>query len=73
MCVTFTTQQRTHSLEATMHPSPYHSSYPQVRVTFTTQRPSDYVMPYELLERHSVSFATLEKRSNRLATVVVGV
>lgn len=56
-----------------MHPSPYHSSYPQVRVTFTTQRPSDYVMPYELLERHSVSFATLEKRSNRLATVVVGV
>lgn len=39
---------------------------------FSTVRPSDYSVPYSVLEKNSVAFSAVDKRSNKLLTVMVG-
>jgi hypothetical protein len=41
------------------------------KVMFSTVRPIDYSMPYATLEANNVSFSAVDKRGNRLLTVVV--
>ena len=39
------------------------------RLSFYTVRPSDYPIPYDALEAHSVLFSAVEKSENRVLTV----
>lgn len=41
------------------------------RVMFTTVRPADYSVPYNVMEKNSVAFSAVEKRSNKFLTVMV--
>lgn len=38
---------------------------------FTTVRPSDYSVPYSVMEKNSVAFSAVDKRSKRFLTVMV--
>jgi hypothetical protein len=40
---------------------------------FSTVRPQDYSVPYSVLEKNSVAFSAVDKRSNKLLTVMVSV
>lgn len=57
---------------ALLHADVLDSSEAQ-RVVFTTVRPSDYSVPYTVLEKNSVAFSAVDKRSNKLLTVMVSV
>lgn len=41
------------------------------KVVFATVRPADYSLPYTTLEKNSVAFSAVDKRSNKLLTVMV--
>eukprot|EP00878_Enallax_costatus_P018327 GHUV01019288.1.p1 GENE.GHUV01019288.1~~GHUV01019288.1.p1 ORF type:complete len:345 (+),score=69.17 GHUV01019288.1:331-1365(+) len=41
------------------------------RVMFTTVRPADYSVPYSVMEKNSVAFSAVDKRSNKFLTVMV--
>lgn len=41
------------------------------KVSFSTIRPADYSVPYDVLEKHQVQFSAVDKRNNRLMTVMV--
>jgi hypothetical protein len=38
---------------------------------FSTVRPADYSVPYAVLEKNAVAFSAVDKRSNKLLTVMV--
>jgi hypothetical protein len=39
---------------------------------FSSIRPADYSVPYSVLEKNGVAFSAVDKRSNKLLTVLVG-
>lgn len=39
---------------------------------FSTVRPGDYSLPYATLEKNNVAFTALDKRGNKLLTIMVG-
>lgn len=41
-------------------------------MVFATVRPADYSVPYATLEKNNVAFSAVDKRSNKLLTVMVG-
>jgi hypothetical protein len=41
------------------------------KVMFSTVRPQDYSVPYAVLEKNSVAFSAVDKRGNKLLTVMV--
>lgn len=41
------------------------------RISFCTTRPTDYSVPYELLEQNAVQFTAMDKRGNRLMSILV--
>ncbi|KAG1677023.1 hypothetical protein FOA52_001192 [Chlamydomonas sp. UWO 241] len=43
----------------------------RVRLTLYSQRPADYVLPYERLENNGVIFSVLERRGNTVATIMM--
>jgi hypothetical protein len=43
------------------------------KVVFATTRPADYSLPYSTMEKNNVAFSAVDKRSNKLLTVMVGV
>jgi len=43
------------------------------KVMFSSVRPADYSVPYSVLEKNGVAFSAVDKRSNKLLTVLVGV
>lgn len=43
------------------------------KVVFATVRPADYSLPYSTMEKNSVAFSAVDKRSNKLLTVMVRV
>jgi hypothetical protein len=40
-------------------------------VVFATVRPADYSLPYSTMEKNNVAFSAVDKRSNKLLTVMV--
>lgn len=42
-----------------------------VRITYFTQRPIDYVMPYDKLESNGVVFSTLDQRHDKVPTILM--
>lgn len=44
----------------------------QAKVVFSSVRPADYSVPYSVLEKNGVAFSAVDKRSNKLLTVMVG-
>ena len=43
----------------------------KARITFATVRPGDYSVPYDILEANGVQFSAIDKRNNKLLTVMV--
>ncbi|WIA09703.1 hypothetical protein OEZ85_009088 [Tetradesmus obliquus] len=43
----------------------------QAKVVFSSVRPADYSVPYSVLEKNGVAFSAVDKRSNKLLTVMV--
>jgi len=41
------------------------------KVVFATVRPADYSLPYSTLEKNNVAFSAVDKRSNKLLTIMV--
>jgi len=41
------------------------------KITFYTVRPADYGVPYEILESHGVTFSAVDRKSNRLMSILV--
>lgn len=51
-------------------PEPAEGSKVQ-KVVFATVRPADYSLPYSTLEKNNVAFSAVDKRSNKLLTIMV--
>uniref|UniRef100_A0A383V3V6 AAA+ ATPase domain-containing protein n=1 Tax=Tetradesmus obliquus TaxID=3088 RepID=A0A383V3V6_TETOB len=43
----------------------------QAKVVFSSVRPADYSVPYSVLEKNGVAFSAVDKRGNKLLTVMV--